>query len=405
MDSYIVFTVCNYAYLPRARVLARSLMQHSGVRLKIVLFENKSADAIELPCCDLIWVEDLEVPDWRRLAFRYDIIEFSTSLKPWIALRLLKTAERVIFLDPDTCLFGSVDPVLQDLDQHWIVLTPHYTTPQPPDPGESDLGMMKFGSFNLGFFAVKGCDATQAFLSWWSRRCIDFAFMEAQFGLSTDQKWVTIAPCLFPGMFTSFNLGYNVAPWNSFERRIEFLPDGTGVVNKTYPLVFFHFSNFDAGDPEYLKKRASSERGERRPDLKRLGEQYSEELRRMHLPLAERPYSFDYFSDGSYISPALRRAFNAVEHELALTEDPFEAEGVVGKFARQNFLLQKGNAVYRRQGYADAQRNGRILGLLIAMMKIVLRVVGPNRFHNLCRLMVYLSSTRQLKQMWKLESR
>ena len=41
--------------------------------------------------------------------------------------------EKVIFMDPDTCFFGSVEPILNDLEDNSILLTPHYTTPQAND--------------------------------------------------------------------------------------------------------------------------------------------------------------------------------------------------------------------------------------------------------------------------------
>src|SRR5258707_5400016 len=102
--------------------------------------------------------------------------------------------------------------------------------------------MMRFGSFNLGFFAVRKSRQGIDFLEWWSSRSIDYSFMESQFGLSTDQKWVSIAPCFFSELHVSFNLGYNVAPWNTFEREIVGAADGSYRVNSTFPLIFFHFS-------------------------------------------------------------------------------------------------------------------------------------------------------------------
>jgi hypothetical protein len=238
-NEVAVFTVCNLAYLPRALVLAESLTKHMSGRLKIILFDKK----IELPLAaniaEILWVEELGVPNFYELAFMYDIIEFSTSLKPFFALKLLETHKAVVFMDPDTCLFESLSPIFAELQKYPIILTPHYTKPQPNTPYESDMAMMRFGSFNLGFFAVNSSSEAHDFLAWWSERCIAFSFMESQFGLSTDQKWVTIAPCLFQGIHISFNLGYNVAPWNTYEREITKTDSGKFIINKIFPLVFF----------------------------------------------------------------------------------------------------------------------------------------------------------------------
>jgi len=149
--DYKVFTVCNLAYLPKALVLAESLLAFNHTKLKIFIFDKKVEGDLPHDLADFEWVEDLGLENFSQYAFKYDITEFSTSLKPWLTLRLLESVEKVVFLDPDTCLFNSLDPLLNLLDEKEVVLTPHYVTPHP----EGDVGMMRFGSFNMGFFAVK----------------------------------------------------------------------------------------------------------------------------------------------------------------------------------------------------------------------------------------------------------
>jgi hypothetical protein len=402
IPSPAIFTVCNVAYLPRALLLAGSIAKQQKRRLKIVVFDGKRQLDVAESEAEILWIEDLGVPRLRELAFMYDIIEFSTSLKPFIAGRLLETHDSVIFLDPDTCLFGALDAVLEELRAYPIILTPHYTTPQADDPAESDLGMMRFGSFNLGFFAVRRCHQGSAFLNWWSRRCVEFSFMESQFGLSTDQKWVSIAPCFFPELHISFNLGLNVAPWNTFERSITKTSDEDYLVNDRYPLVFFHFSNFDPGDPQYLKKRASCEAGRRYPALMELGMNYGAALAAATERIADPRYTFDYMSNGSYISPTLRRAYAAVRSELPQGHNPFDAAGPVGRFARRNRLLQRTGHKYAYPQLTQAARHSASFEVIYFLMRLCLRVLGPNRFYDLSKLMVFLSIYRRNRGLWKL---
>ena len=398
-----VFTVCNIAYLPKALVLADSLHEHNHTRLNVILFDKKQDLTPHPEKVDITWVEDLGVPEWKQLAFIYDIIEFSTSLKPYIALKLLEKHARVIFLDPDTAVYSPLDPILKDLETSPVVLTPHYIKPQPDTEGESDLAMMRFGSFNLGFFAVKqGTEATN-FLNWWNRRCIDFCFMESQFGLSTDQKWVSIAPCFFDFLKISFNPGYNAAPWNTFERTLTEKNGDQYMVNTNYPLVFFHFSNFDHNDPQYLNKRASSENGKRYELLDELGRDYSRKLKHHEEAVKRPPYSFDYMSDGSYISPTLRRAYASVRRRLPVGADPFDTQGPVGSFALKNGLATRGTQQrYSYPGLKEAQNNRIMLRFIYWMMRIFLRTFGPNRFYDLSKLMVYLSIYRKKHDYWKI---
>jgi hypothetical protein len=400
-----VFTVCNIAYLPKALVLADSLLEHQQTRLKVIVFDKKQ-DLIPYPdAVEIIWVEELGLAEWKKLAFTYDIIEFSTSLKPYIALKLLEKHKRVIFLDPDTAVFSSLEPILKDLDASPVVLTPHYTKPQPDTENESDLGMMRFGSFNLGFFAVRQGKDAISFLQWWNRRCIDFCFMESQFGLSTDQKWVSIAPCFFDFLKISFNPGYNAAAWNTFERTLTGKVGRQYMVNHEYPLVFFHFSNFDHADPQYLNKRASSERGKRYDLLDELGSEYSRKLQFYENTIKRTAYSFDYMSDGSYISPTLRRAFVSVRHLLPSGADPFDSNGPVGSFARENrLILPNAQERYSYPGLRHAQDNKKMLGFIYLIMRFAQRILGPNRFYDLSKLMVYLSIYRMQSKYWKLNS-
>lgn len=405
VSNRIIFTVCNISYLPKALVLAKSLKKYNNDTLKIVLFDRKVDFEHPSDIAEILWIEDLAVPHLLELAMIYDIIEFSTSLKPYLALHFLEQEHRefVIFLDPDTCLYSSIDQIENDLRKHPIVLTPHYLRPQPRANNESDLAMMRFGSFNLGFFAVSKCSEGLAFLRWWSERCIDFCFMESQFGLSTDQKWVSIAPCFFPNLHVSFNPGYNMAPWNTFERFVTRDEHHNYVVNDSDPLVFFHFSNFNSSDLQYSNKRLSIEKDAQYPTLLEMSSQYSEELIRMTAVVEKVSYAFDAMSDGSYISPTLRRAYAAVRSELPINHDPFNIDGPVGQFAKKNWLVDKGSrGIYKYPGLKDKDQHPKSFLVIYFILRIVLRIVGPRRFYDLSKLMVYLSILRLNRQLWRL---
>jgi hypothetical protein len=175
------------------------------------------------------------------------------------------------------------------------------------------------------------------------------------------------------------------------------------LVNGYFPLVFFHFSNFDHGDPQYLNKRATSESGYRYELLEELGLDYSRKLQKYEEAFLRVPYSYDFMSDGSYISPTLRRAYASVRQRLPQDTDPFDSTGCVGAFARKNALLTKGNKVrYRYPGLTDAQNNVRKLSFIYWVMRLLLRILGPNRFYDLSKLMVFLSIYRKNHNYWKI---
>ncbi|KTC55809.1 hypothetical protein AO262_25890 [Pseudomonas fluorescens ABAC62] len=392
-----IFTVCNLAYLSKALVLADSLLKFGQQKLKIYLFDRKVDIDLPTDIADFYWVEEIGLENIQQYAFKYDIVEFSTSLKPWISLKLLEQHDKVVFLDPDTCVFSSLEGLMAELDIHDIILTPHYVTPHV----DGDIGMLRFGSFNLGFYAVCKTPEAKRFLEWWNERCLDHCYFETQFGLSTDQKWVSIAPCFFPTLHVSFNLGYNVAFWNSHERTLASDGKDGYIVNGEFPLIFFHFSSFDEEKPERLSKRAFADRDKKRQDLLALSLYYKDRLSSFSYIPATTPYAFDYMSNGKYISPTLRRAYASILDELPAGHDPFDAQGKVYSFAKKNYLFEtKGR--YKPAGFEDAQSHSGKLQAINSLLKAILFVVGPNRFMNMSRLFVYLSSFRLNKKLWKL---
>lgn len=401
-NDFTVFTVANLAYLPRALVLAESLLKFDKVRLNIYIIDRKVKIDLPASLANFIWIEDVGFADLYNLAFKYDITEFSTSLKPSLTLKLLEQYQKVIFLDPDTCLYHSVAPILNDLDEHDIVLTPHYTIPHSKTLPDSDIGMMRFGSFNLGFFAVKNSEQGSYFLNWWDDRCRRFCYFETQFGLSTDQKWVSIAPCFFQDLYVSFNLGYNVAFWNLQERKLSKDSKRNYLVNDKYPLIFFHFSSFDEENPDLLSKRSFNRNQNISICLVELGLNYNEALKKNKELISALKYGFDYMSNGDYISPTLRRAYACVVGELPLGHDPFDANGPVGKFAKKNYLLEKNKHPYSADSYDAMSKHKAKFFAINFLMRSFLRILGPNRFANFSRLLVYLSSYRSNRDLWKI---
>jgi len=401
-DSCAAFTVCNLAYLSRALVLAESYLLHNNARIIIFVCDRKIIIEGLDDIADIRWIEDLGIPNLGHLSFKYDVTEFTTALKPLLTLSLLEKYEKVVFFDPDICIYHPVDDILKKLKTNPILLTPHYTTPEPNEYQNSDISMMRFGSVNLGFFAVRKSTESLSFLRWLDNRCQRFCFFETQFGLSTDQKWVSIAPCLFRGIHITFDPGYNAAFWNIRERKMRTNGSGGYMVNDSYPLIFFHFSSFDEKAPERLTKRPLHEDISNRTDIRQLSLAYSAQLANFQKRFPSRPYSFDFMSNGDYISPTLRRAYACVAEELSAGHDPFDSSGPVGAFARRNHLLEKRCTGYVPAGFNDVKTNSLKFSIINMVMRMLLRVIGPNSFTNFSRLLVYLSSFRQNRGLWRL---
>ncbi len=405
-NNFTSFTVCNVAYLHKALALAESFNRYTGKKINIYLFDGRRNLPDFSDIANLFWIEELDIPNVKQLAFKYDITEFSTSLKPYLALKLFEEYDKVIFFDPDTYLFNKIDTITDLLDREDIVLTPHYITPQERgiELNQSDVGMMRFGSFNLGFFALRRTEESIKFLKWWDERCQDLCFFETQFGLSTDQKWVSIAPCFFPSLHVSFNIGLNVAFWNMHERKITSrTKQDIFLINNKFQLIFFHFSSFNDKEPIKLSKRPFGIDISNETILHDVIETYSKTSNKYLLLLknTDKKYSYDYMEEGKYITPTLRRAYSNQLNQFLKNHNPFETNGEVSKFANKNYLFERKNIEYKPEGFNEITKYNKTFFLINKCMKFLLYILGPTKFSNLSRLFIYLSSSRQIKEFWE----
>lgn len=407
-QSFCSFTVCNVAYLYKALSLAESYYNHVGEKINIFLFDKQRNLGDISPLANIFWIEDLNIEHLEQLSFKYDIIEFSTSLKPFIAMYLLQSYEKVIFFDPDTFLFNNINSIINLLDQEEIIVTPHYITPQQRgmELTQSDTAMMRFGSFNLGFFAIRKSDESLRFLKWWDERCQDLCYLETQFGIATDQKWVSIAPCFFPSLHISFDLGLNVAFWNLHERKVtRDKEENTYTINQKFDLIFFHFSSFNEEEPLKLNKRpfdldlsAETLLHDVILSYSHTSEKYKKRLCNVNIR-----YSYDFMENGTYISPSLRRAYASMlsSHQFPDHHNPFETDGAVEIFAKKNYLLSKTPLGYISAGIDNLDNNKWKFYFINKLFKLLLFVIGPNQFMNISRLLIFLSSYRLNSKLWK----
>jgi hypothetical protein len=396
-----IFTVCNVAYMDKVMVLAESVYKHNNIKLNIFIFDRKRDIVVNSNFCIIHWVEEIGIPNFKSLAFKYTIIELSTALKPWLAIKLLKDNDKVVFFDPDVMIFNNLEPIFDKLNYHPVLLTPHYFTPKMNNMID-DVRLMRFGPYNLGFFGVESSNDSHQFLSWWSDRCIINGFDDAQFGIFTDQKWVSIAPCFFPYIHVLNDPGCNVAYWNLDERLLSKNKNDTYYVNDKSPLLFFHFSSFDVIDPENLAKKIQYSIGNNSQNLiSDLANKYRNELLRFKNISKDSVYSYDYMSDGKYISPTLRRAYSSMIDKFQNNQDPFDNNGIVYRFAVKNNLFQRNNTNYIVQGYNNLKKKPFAINFIFLFLRLVLFVIGPNNFMNLSRLFIYLSGYNKNSNMWR----
>lgn len=201
-------------------------------------------DIEDEPFDQVIWSDELPFEDIRGWIFKHDVVEFCTAIKGPVLDRLTQTdAEKIFYLDPDIGVMGSLQPMVDMLDDHSILLTPHQV--QPDDERiailDNEICSLRLGTYNLGFIAIRNDESGRRFASWWSNRLRDFCYDDLPAGLFVDQKWCDLVPALFDRVHIVHDPGYNVASWNISQRKIEIDHDGNITVNG-YPLRFFHFT-------------------------------------------------------------------------------------------------------------------------------------------------------------------
>lgn len=261
MQNVTCITICSANYLAHAKTLGESVRRHHPeIRFVIGLVDRlpTSLPVGFLDSWEIIPVERLELAAFDDMAARYNVIELNTAVKPFFMEYLYEhfdITDSVIYIDPDIMLTARMDTVLDRLMSHHIILTPHSSTPDnSPSTIDFEQGMLTTGIYNLGFVATSRSEETLQFLRWWQRRLSTHCYFRPGAGLFVDQLWAILAPVYFTSTFVERDVGYNMAYWNLFERKLS--PSDTGyVVNETTPLVFFHFSSFNPDRPDKLTTR------------------------------------------------------------------------------------------------------------------------------------------------------
>ena len=324
-QTLAIFTIACSNYLSHVRSFVQSArLKYPDARIFFCLAERSIDPSLTYPeDCEIILAPELGIQRFDDFAFRYDIMEFNTALKPFMFRFLSETLgfDNTLYFDPDIEIFNRSEGILQALRQGAsFVLTPHLIEPAGPRGEPDDISIMRSGVFNLGFMGMGRNAESERLLQWWSRHLQFQCVNEPETGVFVDQKFVDLLPCLADHVVVHRNPAANLAYWNLSERRLTSSPDGW-LVNGA-PLEFFHYSGFDPRQPSRLSKhtRLFSQASD---DLSALLGAYAGLLRGNDDALSRHSvYSFGSFSNGTAISPHMRVHFR--RHHLAWSSDPFE---------------------------------------------------------------------------------
>ncbi len=327
-----ICTIVARNYLAYARVLAESfLAQHPAGECVVLVIDDAAGEVDDAnEPFTVVRPSELPLERFEAMAAMYDVTELATAVKPWLLEHLLAQGDGapISYFDPDIRFYAPVDEIERLVIEHELVLTPHITAPIPDDgkqPGELDL--MASGTYNLGFVAMAPSARIRELLTWWQKRLRYDCVIDHALGYFVDQRWFDLVPNTFAGTALLRDPGMNVAYWNLHERTVTQDADGSWLVNGE-PLRFFHFSGFDPDRPHLLSKHQTRTRLSEHPDLAKLCEEFSAEVR-AHRRADDGAvhYAWDALGNGRPWDRRLRRLYREGERDGAFRLSPFTRDG------------------------------------------------------------------------------
>ncbi len=334
----IAYTITSLAYVPYARVLARTYAEHhGGNKLWVLLIDDVDGSVIDGDePFHVLRLDDLnvDVAEIHRMAMLFGD-KLIAVIKPWAFRHFLaRGAEAVLYLDSDIMVFDTLVDLFSDPTEG-VVLIPHVLSPVPRDgldPDETTL--LGAGMFNAGMFGVgrRGEDFLEFLMERLKRECI-FDPRRMRFN---EQRWLDFVPALFPHRIVR-DPGYDVAYWNLHERPLE-IKEGQWLVGGM-PLRAFHFSSFEprarrAGGRYELATSTPRVRVSVDPLFGDLCDQYRSRLYDEGFSDEENlSFGFDSLSDGVPVYDNLREMFRiavlaADTGEGSYPPDPYEPSEV-----------------------------------------------------------------------------
>ncbi|HWY90566.1 MAG TPA: glycosyltransferase [Solirubrobacteraceae bacterium] len=285
-----VLTLATLESLPRARVLARSLVRHQpSWTHEVVLVAGEDVVAAVAPeeslrLCSAVRELDLDI---EALLALHDEQDLCTLLLPGL---LRRHAERssgpVLHLPSTVWVLADLQPIASALSAHSVLLVPRMRADVPDDGLEPSRSQMdRAGRIEQTIIGIDGSAGAEPFLQWWGahvERALGSLDGSRSGERPEDRPWLARYLELAPARFSTAVLddpGCNLNLWNLHCRTLRGGADGV-LVNGRRPLRFLNLPGFEPDRPYRLAANASRARVSRSPALHELSERYAAELLR-----------------------------------------------------------------------------------------------------------------------------
>ncbi|AZA75217.1 glycosyltransferase [Chryseobacterium indoltheticum] len=392
-EKNAIFTICAKNYLAQALTLKESVLKHNPeIDFYLFLADEKTKDIKDV---DVVELDDSWISDWKGMAFKYNVIEFATSIKPFCFNKLFNEGyNKVIYLDPDIFVTDDLRSIYDDLQKYSMVVTPHYNHIETNYTGAvTEEELLFVGIYNLGFGAIKNNDVGRQIVEWWMDRLSNKCFADKEDALHVDQRWIDFLPGFFPkDIKISHHPGINIAIWNLHERELKIENEKYIIedlrTKEKYPLLFFHFSGFDPYNRTVINRRHPKYNVNVFPSFITIINTYSDFVNKMNYEcFSKLKYSFNNFNNGEVIIPLHRRLFRIYLENHNISLDPFNTDNSFYKILKSKRLILKDKTIDYNSGITK-ERNINISGIdkiYNALIKIFILVFGVKRYYFLIK--------------------
>lgn len=344
------FTIVAKNYFSFALTLAESVKLNQPDIDFYILLADEADDTSKFEGANhiLLQAKDIDIHSYLDLAFKYNITEFCTAVKPFFFDYLFKKKyEKIIYFDPDIYVYDNLNSIYNSLEDNDVLLTPHFISPQTHYTGNATETLILFaGMYNLGFVALKNSHDGLLIIEWWKERLYNLCYADKFEALHVDQKWMDFIPSLFKNVGISRNLGYNIAYWNIHERKLIRKGNSYHVTNdlllsEEHPLSFVHFSGLNPGDI-YNNKQCPTINIKDYPIWEILIQEYAQKVNEKgfssYIGLA---YSYGHFNGEFKISQFQRRLYRRIiDENIIKFDNPFKTgQGSFFELLKKNKLL------------------------------------------------------------------
>jgi hypothetical protein len=240
---YQFCTIGSGNYLPFIQTLFRSLKaQHQDVELHALLTEGslpeKGEEGLYFYALDQLAGTPFLTAVIDRYSYRNDYLRW--ALKPLFLRFLTQRFKAVIYVDNDIHFFSSFAFLFKELEQHTLLLTPHWCASRPVPHEENFRTNYQIGLYNAGFIGATA--SAGEVLDWWTAACLHEMKRDDAAGLFDDQRYLDLAPVVDPAVGIVRHRGCNLGSWNMHENTRSLVDGEVRICNK-YGVVFIHFNH------------------------------------------------------------------------------------------------------------------------------------------------------------------